>query len=262
MKLSIGMCRVKRTQSIGCGLVLALAGLSCAWPSKLLADEAPATQPVQHADSDVSMKKWLADLASPEASIRDAARAKLMTLGRDQLPELQKLVGQNLPLAPSQATALRQIVQEVYLAGESYESNGRDGFLGILMDQSLLAIQDFDHGDESHIEPGVVVAERIPGFCASRMLLDGDVILGTTNPAQVFRTTKQLQLAVQAMMPGETIHLQVLRNGRVIDVPLVLDSSPPEVTKENITEFKLRRAAKFNDYWQKSFAPLLKEEVG
>src|SRR4029077_19724375 len=92
--LSIGMCRVKRTQSIGCGLVLALAGLSCAWPSTLLADEAPATQPVQHADSDVSMKKWLSDLASPEASIRDAARAKLMTLGRDQLPELQKLVGQ------------------------------------------------------------------------------------------------------------------------------------------------------------------------
>lgn len=256
------MCRVTRIHSIGCALVLALAGLSCVWPWTAFADEGPATQPAQHAQSDALMKKWLSDLASPDASIRDVARAKLMTLGRDQLPELQKLVGQSLPLAPSQATALRQIVQEVYLGGESYESNGRDGFLGILMDQSLFAIQDFDHGDESHIEPGVVVAERIPGFCASRMLLDGDVILGTTNPPQVFRTTKALQLAVQAMMPGETIHLQVLRNGRVIDVGLVLDPSPLEVTKENISEFKLRRAAKFNDYWQKSFAPLLKEEVG
>ena len=251
-----------RSNSVGWLAALAMAALWCGWATMARADQLPATQPAQHADPDAGVAKWLTDLASPEASVRDAARTNMMALNREQLPALQKLVARSRPLAPSQATALRQIVQEVFLAGEPYESNGRDGFLGIQMNQSLLAIRDFDHGDDPHVEPGVVVAERIPGFCAARLLLDGDVILGTTSPPQVFRDSKALQLAVHTMMPGETIHLQVLRNGRVIDVALVLDPSPIEVTNENISEFKLRRAARFSEYWQKTFAPLLKEEVG
>lgn len=250
-----------RAKSVGS--LAALAALLClGLLGEVRADHAPQTQPAHHQDTDAAVGKWLVDLASPEAAVRDAARVRMMNMSRDQLPALQALVAQSRPLAPSQATALRQIVQEVFLAGEPYDSNGHDGFLGILMDQSLLAVRDFDHGDDSHGEPGVVVAERIPGFCASRMLLDGDVILGTTSPPQVFHNSRDLQLAVQTMMPGETIHLQVLRNGRVTDVALVLDPRPLEVTNENINDFKLRRAARFNDYWQKTFAPLLKEEVG
>jgi len=226
-----------------------------------LMGQGPATQPATQPADNAAMRKWLSDLASPDSSVRDAARAKMMTLTRDDLPALQKLVEENRPLAPSQATAIRQIVQEVYLAGEPYQAEENKGFLGILMENSGAGMRDFDHGDV-HGDPGVVVAERIPGFCASRMLLDGDVILGTTNPRLMFTDSSALQQAIQAVLPGETIHLQVLRNGRVIDVPLVLDPKPAEASIATISGFKLRRAAKFQEYWESTFAPLLREDVG
>lgn len=224
--------------------------------------EEPATQPTTRPSDQANMRKWLADLASPDASVRDAARARMMTLSRDDLPALQDLVRRSMPLAPSQAIALRQIVEEVYLADEPYEAAKNQGFLGILMDQGGTIMRDFDHGDQSHVEPGVIVAERIPGFCASRTLLDGDVILGTTNPRMIFTDSASLQHAVQAMNPGETMHLEVLRNGRIVDVPLVLDPKPLDATPATISSFKLQRAAKFRDYWQSTFGPLLKEDVG
>jgi hypothetical protein len=238
-------------------LLLVLLALA---PSSLRA-QAPATHPATQPADNTAVRKWLADLASPDASVRDGARAKMMTLTRDDLPALQKLVEEGRPLAPSQAIAIRQIVQEVYLAGEPYQADENKGFLGILMDNSGVAMRDFDHGDV-HGDPGVVVAERIPGFCASRMLLDGDVILGTTNPRLVFTDSSALQQAIQAVLPGETIHLQVLRNGRVIDVPLILDPKPAEASIATITGFKLRRATKFQEFWEGTFAPLLREQVG
>ena len=222
--------------------------------------QAPATQPSTQPADTTAIHRWLADLASPDSSVRDNARSKMMTLTREELPTLQKLVEESRPLAPSQAIAIRQIVQEVYLAGEPYQAEENKGFLGILMDGSA-GLRDFDHGDV-HGDPGVVVAERIPGFCASRMLLDGDVILGTTNPRLMFTDSTALVNAIQAVLPGETIHLQVLRNGRVIDVPLVLDPKPAEASIPTITSFKLRRAAKFQEYWESTFAPLLREDVG
>ena len=223
--------------------------------------QGPATQPTTQPADNAAMHKWLADLASADSSVRDSARTKMMTLTRDDLPALQKLVAESRPLAPSQAIAIRQIVQEVYLAGEPYKADENKGFLGILMNDSGSEVRDFDHGDV-HGDPGVVVAERIPGFCASRMLLDGDVILGTTNPRLLFTDSSALKQAIQAVLPGETIHLQVLRNGRVIDVPLTLDPTPAEASIPTITGFKLRRAAKFQEYWESTFAPLLREEVG
>src|SRR5689334_16996892 len=88
-------------------VILALA------PAPALA-QAPATQPTTQPTAETAaIRKWLADLASPDSSVRGGARAKMMTLTRDDLPTLQKLVEDSRPLAPSQAIAIRQIVQEV-----------------------------------------------------------------------------------------------------------------------------------------------------
>ena len=226
---------------------------------------APAsTEPgVPSADDVASMGKALSDLASADATIRESARVHLMRLNRDDLPALEKLVRHARPLAPAQAVALRQIVREVYLAGEEYEKKGNQGFLGILMDAASLNNHDLPQQSDRPAAPGVVVADRIPGFCASRMLVDGDVILGTTDPPHVFNSPPDLQAVIIASDPGTIIHLQVLRHGQVIDVPLKLDSKPFEADGDLATEnFRLRRAEKFNEYWRESFALLLKEAVG
>ena len=77
------------------------------------------------------MARWFADLASPDAGVREAAKVSLMAMGRDDVPGLRKLVEERKPLLPSQAAVLKEIVTQMYLAGDAYETAGREGFLGI-----------------------------------------------------------------------------------------------------------------------------------
>jgi hypothetical protein len=221
------------------------------------------TQPTTAPADQRLMAHWLSELASQDAAIRESARDHLMHMGRSELPALQQLVAKQRPLAPSQAAGLRQIVQEIYLAGEVYEKDPTHGFLGILMDESAFTTRDLQQPNDNTQIPGVVVADRFAGFCASRSLRDGDVILGTVDPPQVFNSPTDLKFAVSGLEPGSVIQLQVLRHGQVIQIPLTLDSKPTEVDNLNAAEgFRARRAVKFDQYWQQSFAPLLKESLG
>ncbi|HXE55966.1 MAG TPA: hypothetical protein VN541_23270, partial [Tepidisphaeraceae bacterium] len=160
-------------------VVSLLAGL-CAIPT-IARGQKPTTEPATQPVSEDSIAKWFSDLNSADTSARHAACAKLMRLKRTQLTELRDVVEKSRPLAPSQASALRRIVEEVYLAGEPYEKDDTHGFLGILMDTAALSVRDLAGTNEPMETPGVVVADRIPGFCASRTLLDGDMILGMAN---------------------------------------------------------------------------------
>lgn len=254
--LSSGLER--RARLMACGLaafaVMVLPAPACrAGPA--------STRPAQSADELSPMRSWLTELASPDACVREVARVHLMKLKREQLPELRNLVEQCRPLAPSQAIVLRQIVQEVFLSGEPYEAEPHHGFLGILMGEADLSMRDQPQEDDERSAPGVVVIDRIPGFCAARTLIDGDVILGTSE--QVFAGPSVLKLAIQQKSPGDIVQLRVLRHGRLIDVPLTLDAHPAQVTSESaVFAFKAKRLARFNEYWEKTFAPLLKEQVG
>lgn len=232
----------------------------------------PSTQPTQPAPPTTApgapadprlVARWFGELASSDPAVRDAARNRLVRLDRADLPRLQQLVRAAQPLAPSQLAALKPIVQEIYLAGEPYKQNTMMGFLGILMDESALAARDLQQPNDTGQTPGVVVADRFPGFCASRSLHDGDVILGTTNPAQAFNSSTDLKTAITGLEPGTIVHLQVLRHGQVVDVPLTLDCKPADVDSTDTAEsFRRERAEKFDQYWREAFAPLLKESVG
>lgn len=230
-------------------------------PMTALAGDAPTTQPTTAPTDRTAISKWIADLASTDPAARDAAKTHLMHLSRGDLPALQELLRRSRPLAPSQAVVLRQIVQEVYLAGESYEKDPMNGgFLGIAMD-GILGRQDLQQPNDDGHAPGIVVADRFAGFCASRMLRQGDVILGTSNPPQVFTSILDLQNAIGGAEPGSTIRLEVLRQGQVIHVSLTLDCRPAEVGTSP-DNFRRERAEKFDDYWRETFAPLLKDSVG
>jgi len=209
------------------------------------------------------MAQSLSDLASPDAAVREASQAQLMRLTRPDLQALEGLLERSRPLAPSQAAALRQIVREVYLAGEDYEKDATKGFLGILMDKSALGTRDLQQPSDVVLVPGVVVEDRIPGFCASRMLRDGDIILGTSEPAQVFNSPSDLQFAIAGLEPGSVVRLQVLRQGQLMEVRVTLDSRPLEADGIDSAEgFRDRRTKKFDEYWQANFANLLKQRLG
>lgn len=231
-------------------------------PSSAPAGDVPTTRPTTAPSDRATVAKWLTDLASTDPAARDTARSHLMRLHRADLPTLQQLLRRDHPLAPAQAMTLRQVVQEIYLAGEPYDkdpSNG--GFLGIYMDGASSATRDLQQANDAPKTPGIVVADLFSGFCAARVLREGDVILGTVSPVQVFNNVDDLKTAVGGAEPGSTIHLQVLRQGQVIQVPLTLDPRPAEI-EFSAESFRRQRAEKFDDYWREAFAPLLKQAVG
>jgi len=53
---------------------------------------------------------------------------------------------------------------------------------------------------------------------------DGDVLVRVGE--QPVNTFEELRQTVGVLAPGTTVHLQVLRRGKLIDVPLTLDVKP------------------------------------
>lgn len=213
----------------------------------------PATKP--------SVEAMFAQLSAADQGAREAARAELMRLQRDDLIELKSVVQRAKPLKPAQAAALRQIVQEIYLSGERYPRASREGFLGVLMDDSVPA--DW-RDNEAPATLGVIVADRIPGFCAARVLLDGDVILGTASPVRLFKSAMDLKQTISGLGVGATVRLLVLRRGKVVEVSVTLDARPAEMGDDvdQRAAFRAKRQKKFEDYWNREFEPLLHESVG
>jgi hypothetical protein len=177
-----------------------------------------------------------------------------MGLDRADLPMLREAILLTRPLEPSQAAVLRDIVTHVYLTGDTYETEG-GGFLGIRLphpfkpeEQSLLSL-----------ERGVAVVTRFPGFCAFRMLQDGDVIVAVTDPARVeLNNPDQLIEAVKSVGPGQTITFEVVRQGQIVKVPITLDRRPSNL-QNSVEDFVGDRAKAAGELWQRKFAPLLDE---
>lgn len=209
----------------------------------------PPAAPAKASDGLSAVRQWFCDLAHADPAVREEAKVNLMGMPRRQLEAFQKLVGESRPLRPSQKAVLREIVTHVYLAGDRYDANENFGFLGIEMDR---------------FAPCVLVTKRVPGFPGYRMLRNGDVIVGIAERPDVrCRDSQEFGLAVRALGPGRKVHFEVMRGGRVIRVPVVLDPRPLEADAINGLEQMIgnrRRLA--DDYWLQAFEPLLKEKVG
>ena len=209
-----------------------------------------------------TVKTLLAQLAADDYPTRERARVELMGLSRADLDLLRDAVKQSLPLQPSQVVVLRDIVTQIYLAGDLYvaEADGK-GFLGV-------HLPFWGHPDERgllNVERGVAVVSRLPGFCAYRMLQDGDVLLSlTTADGRVarFNTGQELIDAVTGVNAGQTVTFEVLRQGRVLEVPITLDRKPVDAKAASIEEFTGRREDQVTDLWDRDFAPLLEDRWG
>jgi len=225
-----------------------------------------ATSPTTKPDP---ITTWFQDLANRDATVREQARINLMGISRDDLEKLHTLVEADRPLAPSQAMALREIVDQVYQATDPYEPfEDHSGFLGVPQTTSAVVLD----GGEDDSQGGVLVAKRIPGFCAYRFLQDGDMIVGIAEATnRPIRAWNDLTGIIKNYKGGDTIHIEVLRGGQKIQVPVKLDvrpiwAPPPfaanqvlnQVPNGSTTQDAIReRQRKADDYWDKNFAPLL-----
>ncbi len=216
------------------------------------------TQPSNNAPP---IAKWFWQLGDADPQVREAASVNLMGLRPEDLPQLQKLVAESLPLPPAQATVLRQIVEQIYLAGESYKATPGQGFLGI---QTMRTTVKMDSALDDHPFFAIVVYRRVPGFCGARALRDGDVILGVIERPNLDLTdVRDFSTAVREIGPRQLIHLQVLRHGQVREVPVTLDPRPMDIDIDTAIDAMVEmREAKFREYWEQSFGPLLKEQTG
>ena len=208
-------------------------------------------------------------LADRDPGVRDQARSDLMGLSRADLPLLRKYVQEHRPLAPSQAAALREIVVQVFMAGESYAANNAHGFLGVTLSEGGIGLPAAPEAVDPSAPPpiGVIVTDRLPGLCAYRMLSNGDVIIGIAeHPETPIRSVDALRSAISDCQGGQTIHLEVFRGGRVVNLPVTLSPRPIEVelnpsNPDFFPRERQRRADIADDYWQREFAPLVDNGV-
>jgi hypothetical protein len=242
-----------------------------ALPPLIAAERTPTTAPTTRPAANVaSIRQLVGQLAEGGYETREAARVALMGLKRSELELLRDAVKQSLPLEPSQIAVLHDIVSHVYLTGDLYEStDASPGFLGV----SLPSVYRAEDRGLLSLERGVAVVARVPGFCAYRMLQNGDVILSMRPPVGQpvrFETPDPdlLMASVKAIRAGQTITFEVLRQGQIINVPIILDLRPAGLDRNPATsafwfqEFTARRMDQAEALWERDFAPLLAEQVG
>lgn len=245
---------------------------------------APTTQPI------ADVQRWFDGLADADADVREASIQKLMALTRDDLPTLRQAVAATKQLELTQTTALHDIVIHVYLSGETYEANGAQGFLGLMQSNDLVdgfvvvkvpeeaVAGEAAAGAERR---GVPVGNRLAGFCGYGALRTGDVILAFTialdlngqavapgvqpNATEFTRNLPDWATLIDVVrrIPGGThVGFDVLRQGRLMRIPIIL--SPRPAWAEPGVDFEpllLERERKSEAYWQKVFAPLVGEMV-
>ena len=274
--------------------MLVAAGAFAAEASSL----APTTLPATARQSQI--RQWFNELADTNPSVRESARVALMGVSVEELGLLRRIVEQTRPVAPAQATVLHDIVVHVYVDairvklpemevelfhGDPYPSYRKSGFLGVLLEPmlsgqglGLLPDEMVDLGPFSG--GGVLIRETWPGFAGFRFLRVGDVVIGigVIADAEAGRavpegrvqppparppTVSDLKAAVTATAPGQTLELQVLRQGRVVTIPVSVTHRPPWAQEEITTrQTQSRRLAKAERYWNFAFRPLLADDGG
>jgi S1-C subfamily serine protease len=152
---------------------------------------------------------------------------------------------------------LRDIVTHVFIASVPYDADPAGaGFLG------LSWVPDEPDNPQ---EGGVPVARRLPGFIAYRMLREGDVIKGIARHGrEEMVSTSTFAEIIKAIGADQTITFLVLRDGKLIRVPVRLSARPAGNGAMNLTVWleawiaeNQRRA---DEYWQQHFAPLVGDD--
>jgi hypothetical protein len=217
----------------------------------------PSTSPVE---TQARIAQCIETLANPEPQLRAGAREALLASGsREDLKLFRKVIAGIGPLVPNQVAALREIVEHLFLTGETYEKNPDAGFLGVQL--RSISVQWSPQGGVPGTLQGCEIVERYPGFCGYASLQNGDVVLQLGQHGQALLPALDMSGIVRLMHPGTTIDMQVLRQGRLIIVPIVINARPtalddPAIGVETMRTFLAGRQTAADRFWETTFAPL------
>ncbi|HMB96608.1 MAG TPA: S1C family serine protease [Tepidisphaeraceae bacterium] len=212
----------------------------------LLLAAAPASQPAPN------IHQWFDQLGDQNPQVRDKAIENLMGLSPGDLPALQKAVEQSRPIRPSQKTALRDVVTQVFMSGVQYPVNPPGvPFLGLSGDSRSM--------DDS--ASGLVVTRRLPGFAAYRMLRDGDVINAIEEKPDEHFDAESFKDVVKDFHPGQVITLRVLRNGNPMRIPVQLRARPNGIEAVGLEIWFSEHQMDADKYWDQHFAALVGDDV-
>jgi hypothetical protein len=201
-------------------------------------------------------------LADQDASARAQARRSLMAMNRQELNEFREMVRTNKPLLPSQLAVLRDIVTHVYLANEKYPTVPRGGFMGVKLAEAAADIGGEADAMAGGLRPTIL--ERVKGFEGYRSLENGDVVLGLQETPHVpIQSAGALSMVIGQFSPGTTVHLRVLRQGKLIVAPVTLNPRPSELEllNGNVDGFRAPRENRASAYWEKEFAAAIGEQT-
>lgn len=233
----------------------------------------PADSPIPH---------WFDELNDPDPAARGAARYQLMGMAATDLPVLREVVRRRVPaVTPAQGDALREVVAQVYLAGEHYVAIGSpedvmhaspEHFIGVRPRAEAEFVDPF--GNVPAERMGTEFGRRLPGFPAARALRDGDVVLNvildlTVEPDRMpnLRTRSFVEFQPRVVAAsGRPFTLLVLRDGQQVSVPIRPVDRPVVADARRIGEegaalavdaFVAARGQRADTYWQEQFAGLL-----
>ncbi|MEA2709156.1 MAG: hypothetical protein QOF78_1757 [Phycisphaerales bacterium] len=249
-----------------------IAGVFVFLISSLFTVQLSPAQSTQPSQAPLQIKRWLEALTHPESGVRDNARIQLMNLTREQLGDLRETVDRMRPISPAQATVLHDVVIHIYVGGggddDRYSEAPPSGFLGVLLEPmqsgfGLGVAPGDDIQDLGEVAAGgVLIKETWPGFAGFQFLRVGDVVLGIggARPPRAPNMT-ELKTAVSSTTPGRVLELQVLRQGRIIDVPVRVSARPAWAGERLATQqVQAHRIMRAERYWKFAFALLLLDD--
>jgi hypothetical protein len=197
------------------------------------------------------LQSLISQLASDSPQLRASALNDLMGLNRKDLPLLREAALSQCPLLPAQISGLRQVVPQVYLAGEKFNYDPTDprGFLGV---QFLLI-------EPSKSFQGVLILDRIRGFPAFRYLQPGDVVVSFLDFPQLhMRNSMDFISAAQLVHPGQLLRLGIVRHGQTLSVAIPMDFRPLALSddklKPDLDTWILERDKRAQAYWDQEFS--------
>lgn len=211
---------------------------------------APTTQPANQ------VRAWFEQLADTSADVRDTAMDRLLSLTREDLPTLQRVVAASRPLKPSQRSALPQIVYHVYKSGIVYENSpAGQGFLGI-----ELGWIEYDVGLMEG--RGVMVVNTEQGFPSYRLLRPGDRIRSITEPVGFkFLDHMGFIRVIQMLRAGQEVILEIDREGKIMQIPLELRVRPLAADMPTqLPAWRAQMQEEADNYWKDNFGRLVDED--
>lgn len=221
---------------------------------------APTSAPAPvTAERKIQLQKLYADLADPDPSVRMAARFDLLKMNIAELDVFRQIVLDAGKPQPAQAIVLRGIVTHCILAHEPYEADRATGMIGVRAVDTRIGTDAQDPNGIHRTGQGPVVISLVPGFCGYASLLEGDMLLATRYPAIPIYQFTDLAEIVRSRKAGDTLQLDVLRQGQVVLVSLTLDPRPITTTSQQLENFVNLRQELGWTRFRIMFAPLLNQ---